>query len=122
MVFSAIPAVKGVYLMDHGNIRVMVRVFANFREITNKKTFDVTIKEGTTIGQLLDKICEIYRLRELLFDENNVLLPHNQIMINGRNMKFLEGLETILNNGDEIALFPPAAGGFTFLNQKTLAK
>ncbi|MFW9991368.1 MAG: ubiquitin-like small modifier protein 1 [Candidatus Odinarchaeota archaeon] len=95
----------------HGKIRVTVRVFANFREITNKKIFDVTIKEGTTIRQLLDVICEMYSLRELLFNEKSVLLPHNQILINGRNMKFLEGLQTKLADNDEIALFPPAAGG-----------
>ncbi|MDD1680192.1 MAG: MoaD/ThiS family protein [Methanoregula sp.] len=33
------------------------------------------------------------------------------ILQNGRNIHFLAGLDTLLSDGDIIALFPPAAGG-----------
>jgi len=33
------------------------------------------------------------------------------VLKNGRNIHFLNGLETPLSEGDVIALFPPAAGG-----------
>ncbi|MCY4490718.1 MAG: MoaD/ThiS family protein, partial [Thaumarchaeota archaeon] len=33
------------------------------------------------------------------------------IYINGKNAKFTDGMETILNNGDEIYILPAVAGG-----------
>ena len=33
------------------------------------------------------------------------------IMINGRHVKHLKDLETMVRNGDIISIFPPAGGG-----------
>lgn len=33
------------------------------------------------------------------------------IMINGRNVVFMGGIDAPVKDGDEISLFPPAAGG-----------
>jgi molybdopterin converting factor small subunit len=32
-------------------------------------------------------------------------------MVNGRDITFLNGLKTILKDGDEILIIPPVAGG-----------
>ena len=32
-------------------------------------------------------------------------------MVNGRNISFLNGLETKIKENDKIAIFPPGAGG-----------
>jgi molybdopterin converting factor small subunit len=32
-------------------------------------------------------------------------------MVNGRDIGFLKGMETVLQNGDEILILPPVAGG-----------
>jgi molybdopterin converting factor small subunit len=39
------------------------------------------------------------------------LLPHLRWMVNGRDMAFVNGMETVLKDGDEIFIFPPVAGG-----------
>jgi molybdopterin converting factor small subunit len=46
-----------------------------------------------------------------MFTAPETLRDFVNIRKNGRNIHFLAGLETPLDNGDVIALFPPVAGG-----------
>ena len=46
-----------------------------------------------------------------LFDQAGALLPAVNILKNGRNILFQDGLSTRLEEGDLIAVFPPVAGG-----------
>lgn len=93
-------------------IKATVKLFASFKEITKKREIEIEIEEGSTILQLLEKLFEQFGpLREQIFDENNMLNEWIQILKNGRSIKFLDGIETKLTNGDVIAVFPPVAGG-----------
>jgi len=44
------------------------------------------------------------------------------IYINGKNAKFSDGLETVLNDGDEVYILPAVAGGSEELSKKDLDK
>ena len=44
------------------------------------------------------------------------------IYINGKNAKFSNGMNTVLNNGDEVYILPAVAGGSTELSKKELDK
>ncbi|MCK5246700.1 MoaD/ThiS family protein, partial [Candidatus Bipolaricaulota bacterium] len=33
------------------------------------------------------------------------------VLINGRNIQFLQGHDTVLNDGDTVAFLPPVGGG-----------
>jgi len=44
------------------------------------------------------------------------------IYINGKNAKFSDGMNTVLNNGDEVYILPAVAGGSTELSKKELDK
>ena len=100
---------------DRGFIKTTVRFFASFKQITKKRELEIEIKEDSTIFQLLEKLFDQFGpLREQIFDENNMLNEWIQILKNGRSIKFLDGLETKLTDGDVIALFPPVAGGQLF--------
>ncbi|MFW9902929.1 MAG: ubiquitin-like small modifier protein 1 [Candidatus Thorarchaeota archaeon] len=93
-------------------IKVTVRFFATFKQITNQRDIEFSIEEGATIQQLLNVVFNQFQtLRNKIFDENNELRPWIHILKNGRNIKFLNGIETKTTNGDIIALFPPVAGG-----------
>ncbi len=47
----------------------------------------------------------------LLDPETHLPLPHVRIMVNGQAIRFLNGLETLLFEGDEVLLLPLVAGG-----------
>jgi molybdopterin synthase sulfur carrier subunit len=50
------------------------------------------------------------RFRELVFEGQDVS-KNVIILVNRRGIRELEGLETKLKDGDEVALLPPVSGG-----------
>lgn len=91
-------------------MRVKVRSFAGFRHILGKES-DVELPEGAGTGDLLNALCSAHgELCTLLFDPAGLKEDIN-ILVNGRNVAALQGLETRLADGDEVALFPAAIGG-----------
>ncbi|GAB7388309.1 hypothetical protein BSNK01_21460 [Bacillaceae bacterium] len=89
-----------------------VKLFATFREIVQNKTLDIPYRENMTIRELLDQLIQSYPLlNEEIYTGERELKPHVQIFINGKNIRHADGLETRFQADDEIALFPPVAGG-----------
>ncbi|HID27596.1 MAG TPA: molybdopterin synthase sulfur carrier subunit, partial [Methanosarcinales archaeon] len=43
--------------------------------------------------------------------DTNGLRDYVKIMVNGRSIAFLNGINTLLQDGDVVAIFPPVAGG-----------
>ncbi len=90
---------------------VEVKFFANFREIVGQKK--ITIKTDS-VKDLLQKIKEEYSelSSEIFSNPKNVELKEFvNVMVNGRRIGMLEGVETELEDGDTVAIFPPVAGG-----------
>lgn len=64
---------------------------------------------------MIKKLVSKYqKLENLLLEENSPELRLKSgvtVMLNGRNVRFLEGFETELSSGDTVAIFPPIGGG-----------
>jgi len=92
-------------------MKVHIRAFANFRDILGKD-HDVEIKEGSTVGDLLQSLISTNRnLKTAIFDEAGNIREYVIIMKNRKNIESLQGLSTGLDEGDEVAILPPVAGG-----------
>ena len=92
-------------------ITITVKSFATLREVVDAEV-RMDLGEGATIRSLLAGLTEQYKgLSDQLFSAPGTLRDFVNILKNGRNIYFLAGLDTPLENGDTIALFPPAAGG-----------
>jgi molybdopterin synthase sulfur carrier subunit len=90
-----------------------VNFFAGLRQIVGQKTVDISIPEGSTARQLVDEIVRIYpALERELFDDQGNLYGHVHVVINGRDIRYLEGsLEKVISAQDRVSLFPAIGGG-----------
>ncbi|MHA1289466.1 MAG: MoaD/ThiS family protein, partial [Candidatus Thorarchaeota archaeon] len=80
--------------------------------LVGKKTkIELELDEGATISQLLEEIFQDSRIKKHMLDENDQIKSDITILRNGREIKFLEGMDTVLNSGDEISIFPLVVGG-----------
>ena len=91
-------------------MRIQVKFFATFREIFDSKALQIEVGTGATVEDLLNLVFNTHERRERIFD-NGKLKPHIIVMKNGRHIQHLKGLDTELNEGDTVSVFPPIAGG-----------
>jgi molybdopterin converting factor small subunit len=68
--------------------------------------------EGTTIADLLNDLetnCPGIKAR--LCDENGELRRFVNFYVNSEDIRFLDGKDTVLVDGDEVSIVPAIAGG-----------
>ena len=93
---------------------IAVRSILKLKEALGGTDLALDFPEGTTVSGLLDYMRDEWgeRLASHLFDpENGLPLPHVRIMVNGQTIQFLDGLGTVLEEGDEVLLLPLVGGG-----------
>lgn len=91
-------------------MEIEMRFFANFREAVGQKTITRECQEDATVGEALEELTAEYPGVDL-FDEDGELREFLSVMKNGREIAYLDGLETELEESDTISVFPPVAGG-----------
>jgi molybdopterin synthase sulfur carrier subunit len=96
---------------------VRVRFFAYLRKITGCAEADVPYEE--TAGDLARSLCDLYgeKLREKMFPQGNAAPGGTEIgaeiiiLINGRHISHLGGVDAPLKPDDRVDVFPVVAGG-----------
>jgi sulfur-carrier protein len=67
--------------------------------------------DGATVGQALDAVFDRYDgLRERI-TENGDLRRFVNVYVSGEDIRFQDGLDTAINDGDEVTILPAVAGG-----------
>ena len=89
---------------------IKVKAFARFREVFGKE-LDVELDGKATVMDLLTSLCEPHDAHDRIFDESGGIKKYVNILVNGRHIQSLSGIKTELAGGDEVAIFPPVAGG-----------
>ncbi|WP_406660010.1 ubiquitin-like small modifier protein 1 [Methanolobus sp. ZRKC3] len=91
---------------------ITVKLFANLKEIAGESSFSLS---GETIQDILYSLIEKYPgLDEFVFEQkgnNPRICGYINVFLNGNNIKHMEELDTNVNDGDEVGIFPPVSGG-----------
>jgi molybdopterin synthase sulfur carrier subunit len=92
-------------------MKVTVRVFADLVPIIGRKLYMV-LDDGATVGTLASMIAKkAGQKRRGYLGNYRVIGGDLAILVNGRNIDLLKGLDTPLSDGAEVVFMPPAAGG-----------
>ena len=89
---------------------VLVRIPTPLRRMTGGK--DKVEVESSTLGEMVDTLESAYPgFKERLVDENGELRYFVNIYVNGEDVRFLDGINSPIAEGDEISIVPAVAGG-----------
>ncbi|MDH5451657.1 MAG: MoaD/ThiS family protein [Candidatus Bathyarchaeota archaeon] len=95
-------------------IHVKVRFLGVFREFCGRSRVTVELEDTVTVRNFIQKLAETFssKFKETLIDpELSDPRPNALILVNGKEIGVLQGLQTLLCNCDEMVLLPVAHGG-----------
>ncbi len=68
--------------------------------------------QASTLADLVSNLERLYPgFEALIYDDRGEFLNHLNVYVNNRDVATLEGKETLLQEGDEVAFIPAIAGG-----------
>jgi sulfur-carrier protein len=87
-------------------MRIRVRLFANFREVTGKKDLALDVRGDTLMDAVSSLIASYPGLGPLMLHDG-ALKPYVNVLINGKGAQPGDKV----HENDELAIFPPVSGG-----------
>lgn len=91
-------------------VKLKVKLFANFREVTKNKEVEVNVK-GDTVRDVVSSLVADYPKLEPLMLTDHQIKPYVNILLNGQSVRDESGLASKIKEGDDVAIFPPVSGG-----------
>jgi molybdopterin synthase sulfur carrier subunit len=88
---------------------VRVKIPTQLREATDGES--VAEVDGSTVGEVLDALYTRYGELRSRIAEDGGLRRFVNVYVAGEDIRFLDGLETSVNDGDEVTILPAVAGG-----------
>ena len=91
---------------------VKVRLFANLKEIAGVSELKLM---GDTVLEVLETLVQQFPgLKDKIFETgaaDSRLCGYVNVFLNGDNINHLSGLNTKVNDSDEMGILPPVSGG-----------
>lgn len=92
---------------------VTVRVPTPLQKLThNQKQVEA---EGSSVTAVFESLEKKYPgIKERLYDEDGALRRFINVYVNEEDIRFLDGVDTAIKEGDDISIVPAIAGGTGF--------
>ncbi|MQG73820.1 MAG: MoaD/ThiS family protein [SAR202 cluster bacterium] len=88
----------------------VIRIPGPLRRITDNQD-KVTVEDGSLAATIETLESRFPGIQDRLLDENGNLRHFVNIYVNGEDVQFLDNLETVIKDGDEVSIVPAVAGG-----------
>jgi MoaD family protein len=88
---------------------VTVKIPAQLRALTGNEA--ETQVEGSSVGEALDAVYSRYEGLRDRITEDGELRRFVNVYVGGEDIRFGQGLDTPVDDGDEITILPAVAGG-----------
>lgn len=89
---------------------VLIRIPTPLRPLTNGQ--NEVQETGCSVQEILDKLTVRYPgIGERLLDEKGDVRRFINIYVNEEDIRFRDGVQTALKEGDELSIIPAIAGG-----------
>ena len=89
---------------------VTVKIPAQLRTVTDGEA-ETTVDEVKTVGEVLDGLYERYDGLRDRISEGGDLRRFVNVYVGGEDIRFLDYLDTVVEDGDEVTILPAVAGG-----------
>lgn len=81
-------------------MKIRVQFYSQLRDVAGTSEEDVGLADGSTVGQLLQKVYEKFP----------ALRAHDKSILIGAGVEFVDR-DHVIESGEEIAIMPPVQGG-----------
>jgi MoaD family protein len=88
---------------------ITVKIPAQLRGVTEGES-EVEV-DGGTVGEALDAVFDQHADLRARITEDGTLRRFVNVYVSGEDIRFQEGLDTTLSDGDEVTILPAVAGG-----------
>ncbi len=89
---------------------VKVRIPSPLMKMTNNQS--EVAAEGNNVKEVFNNLeSQFPGIKERLYDENDQLRRFVNVYVNDEDIRFADGEDTALKDGDEVSIIPAIAGG-----------
>jgi len=94
-------------------IDVKINFLSLLADVTKIKELNLSVQENATIKVILERLISKFGkdFERTILDTPDSLKKYIILGLNGKDIRTLENLDTIVNHHDEILLLPAIAGG-----------
>ncbi|MEM2083158.1 MAG: MoaD/ThiS family protein [Nitrososphaerota archaeon] len=89
-------------------MRVTIEYYGLFRDYSKKKSEEIEISSPIKIKELFKNLAEKYGkiFEDIIKNKHEAI-----ILLNGKSINLLDGLETVINNDSTLTILPVIGGG-----------
>ena len=98
-----------------------IRLYATLRQIADARQIEVIVGKGWSVRDALNELVEVQpALHDSIWDSEGKLAGHVAVILNGRDIRHLEGIDMPISDKDSLQIFPPVGGGCSHPGQTSV--